>query len=370
MEKIATVQQNTGFIMRPYAFFKAQNGRTPSSAETMLEGLVYSFEVAGKVCKMGYARICERFGLSRSTLSRKFKHLTEKGSISVKRNGQGCSQYTYELDASRKTAHVRTEDVFFTASFKIKEKNGEEFERTLKLSEIDVLSLIYTHTWDGKRPFIGSHKEIAALLGYSAEETICRAVSVLKKARLISHKLVREGRELQHHFNVKMKTLRKYGITRVDLRAERKGKKPTDKPTTPKSDKVQPKSDYQKYIEAVNAKSDRERFYSLRREAAQNAADRCKAEANKDERFKWITGELGRVEIELAKASAYNPSALAAIKTRKAAYLRERREILWRFGIEEDDLTVEAHCKCRKCFDKGFRADGTACDCYTPGVEP
>lgn len=367
MTNATTTQQKTGFIMRPYGSFK---DGAASSAETLLEGLVYSYAVGKKLCKMGYAAICSRFNLSRSTLSRKFKRLVEKGSISVTRNGQGCSEYTYELDASKDAAHVRSEDVFFTANFEIKERNGEKYERTLKLSEIDVLSLIYTHTWDGKRPFVGSHKDIAALLGGYAEETICRAVSVLKKARLIVHKLVRNGKTLEHHFNVKMKTLQKYGITRRELLAERKGKKPSDKPTTPKSDKAQPKSDFQKYIEAVNARSERERFYALRREAAQNAADRCKAEANKDKRFKWITGELGRIEFELAQASIYNPSGLAAIKTRKAAYLRERREILCRLGIDEDDLTVEAHCKCRICFDKGFRADGTACDCYTPGVEP
>lgn len=368
MEKNATVQQNKGFIMRPYAFFKAQNGRTPSSAETMLEGLVYSFEVAGKVCKMGYARICERFGLSRSTLSRKFKRLTEKGSISVKRSGQGCSQYTYELDANRNTAHVRTEDVFFTAQFEIKERNGEKYERTLKLSEIDVLSLIYTHTWDGKRPFVGSHKEIAALLGGYAEETICRAVSVLKKARLISHKLVRNGSFLEHHFFVKMKALRKYGITRSSLNQEQKAEKKAEKA---KQAEEQKKNAFvPKHIQDINAKSERERFYALRREAAISAAEGYLNKANKDERFKWVACELSRIELDLAKAEVFEPAKLPAIQSRKETLLKERRIILGRLGIEESKLREETHYRCKKCADTGFLPDGTQCDCYKPGEKP
>ena len=368
MEKNATVQQNKGFIMRPYSFFKAQNGRAPSSAETIVEGLIYSFEVAEKACKMGYSRICERFGLSRSTLSRKVKCLTKKGSISVKRNGQGCSQYTYELDASKKIAHVRTEDAFFTAQFKIKEKNGEEYERKLKLSEIDVLSLIYTHTWDGKSPFVGSHKEIAALLGGYAEETICRAVSVLKKARLVSHKLVRNGSELEHHFNVKMKTLHKYGITRRDLREERRAEKKAEKE---KQAEEQKKNAFvTKHIQDIDAKADRERFYQLRRESAVKAAEGYLAKANKDERFKGISCELSRIEPELAKAELREPGKLPSIQSRKAMLLKERRAILARLGIEESKLKEETHYKCKKCSDTGFLPNGTQCNCYKPGGKP
>lgn len=368
METNATIQQNKGFIMRPYSFFKAQNGRAPSSAETIVEGLIYSFEVAEKACKMGYSRICERFGLSRSTLSRKVKCLTEKGSISVKRNGQGCSQYTYELDASKKTAHVRTEDAFFTAQFKIKEKNGEEYERKLKLSEIDVLSLIYTHTWDGKSPFVGSHKEIAALLGGYAEETICRAVSVLKKARLVSHKLVRNGSELEHHFNVKMKTLRKYGITRSDLREERKAEKKAEKE---KQAEEQKKNAFvPKHIQDIDAKADRERFYQLRRGSAEATAERYLDAAKKDEQFKRISSELSCIELELAKAEVYAPVKVPSIQSRKEVLRKERLTILSRLGIEEDKLHVETHCKCKKCFDKGYLLDGTQCNCYKPWGKP
>ena len=233
-----------------------------------------------------------------------------------------------------------------------------------------MLSLIYTHTWDGKRPFVGSHKDIAALLGGYAEETICRAVSVLKDARLISHKLVRNGRSLEHHFNVRMKTLRKYGITRRELLAERKGKKPSDKPTTPKSDKAQPKSDFQKYIDDLNYKGDRESFYSKRREDAFNKAERYLNKANKNERFKEVSTELGKLEIALAKAEVFEPAKLPLLQSTKESLLKERRAILGWLGIDESLLKEETHYKCKKCSDTGFLPDGTSCGCYKPGGKP
>ena len=163
---------------------------------------------------------------------------------------------------------------------------------------------------------------------------------------------------------MRMKTLRKYGITRVDLRAERRQKKEK------KTDEPKKGAPVPKYIDDINAKADRERFYSLRRERAINAAERYCNIANKDERFKWIACELSSIELELAKAEMYEPTKIPSIQSKKNVLLKERLDILRRLGIEEDKLHVETHYKCKKCSDTGFLPDGTSCGCYKPGGKP
>ena len=118
-------------------------------------------------------------------------------------------------------------------------------------------------------------------------------------------------------------------------------------------------------VEAVNAKSDRERYYALRREEAQTVADRFLARANANSRFKAITTELAKMEISLAKAEVFDPKALPALTEEKAALLRERATILEGLGITEAELTPQYGCK--KCSDTGFLKSGAACDCYKAG---
>ena len=115
-------------------------------------------------------------------------------------------------------------------------------------------------------------------------------------------------------------------------------------------------------VEAVNAKSDRERYYSLLREKAQMRADKFMEKAKKDARFSSITKELSSLEIELAKAEFFAPERLPALEEKKKSLFKERKGVLEGLGILEEDLTVK--CTCKKCSDTGFLPSGKACDCY------
>ena len=115
-------------------------------------------------------------------------------------------------------------------------------------------------------------------------------------------------------------------------------------------------------VEAANAKSDRERYYSLLREKAQARAEKFLAKANANERFKSINAELSKMEIALAKAEVFNPDNLPALKAQKKSLLKERKDILAGLGIEERQLVPQFTCK--RCSDTGFLPDGTACNCY------
>ena len=117
-------------------------------------------------------------------------------------------------------------------------------------------------------------------------------------------------------------------------------------------------------IEAVNAKSDRERYYALLREKAQTKAERYLAKANENARFKEITAELSKMEISLAKAEVFQPATLTLLLAAKQDLLSERKEILTALGINEQEL--EPQFSCKKCSDTGFLPSGVACNCYSP----
>ena len=117
-------------------------------------------------------------------------------------------------------------------------------------------------------------------------------------------------------------------------------------------------------IEAVNAKADRERYYSALQEKAQSRADKFVAKANKHPRFKEVNIELSKMEIALAKAEVFEPTKLPSLTEKKAALLRERKDILQLLGIDESDLLPKYTCE--KCSDTGFLPNGIACDCYKP----
>ena len=119
-------------------------------------------------------------------------------------------------------------------------------------------------------------------------------------------------------------------------------------------------------IEAANAKSVRERYYALRRERAQSLADRTVKKANENDRFKTITAQLSKLEIEIAKAEVRSMENLPILENKKAALLTERKELLKAMGIKEAELTPQFECL--HCQDTGFLSSGIACACYKPEV--
>ncbi len=115
-------------------------------------------------------------------------------------------------------------------------------------------------------------------------------------------------------------------------------------------------------IEAANAKSARERYYSLLLEKAQSRVDKALKKANSLPRFKVISSELSKMEISLAKAEVFNPSELPTLQATQRALVEERTALLSGLGLTESDLLPIYECK--KCSDSGFLPSGIACDCY------
>ena len=117
-------------------------------------------------------------------------------------------------------------------------------------------------------------------------------------------------------------------------------------------------------IEDVNAKTDRERYYALRREKAQSVDDKFIEKANANAEFKSVSQTLSKMEISLAKAEVFSPEKLPALQEEKASLIRTRKAILSALGIEEWQLLPQYSCK--QCSDTGFLPSGTVCKCYSP----
>ena len=112
----------------------------------------------------------------------------------------------------------------------------------------------------------------------------------------------------------------------------------------------------------ADARSARERWYALRRNAALERAERIKERAARDAQFSEADKALKKAEIDLAKAEVFSPEELPAIRARIQDARSVRSEALARLGLAEADFLPKFSCT--KCSDTGFLPDGKMCDCY------
>ena len=328
-----------GYFLRPYGIFQDVDGRKPSYVETVLKGVVCSFARADLPCNYGYKNFTSRLHVSKSSVSRKMAHIKKDDRFDVARNGGKNSTYTYKGDFSK--GFIITPDFFCTTEFEIDGK-----KRRLKGSEIDLLSLIYSHTFDGGK-FVASYGAIAGVLNYDSTRTVLRAVKSLFKMDLIARTVRGENKHCENEFTVQLKTLRKY--EKADRRAKRRAASKTmDKNTS--------------LIDAANAKAERERFYALRRADADRISEKNQAKANENIQYREIARRLRDLEFELAKAELLDPANLPKLKLEKARLSKTSLDLLAKMNLKPEDL--EPQWACKKCSDTGYLPDGIACDCY------
>lgn len=115
-------------------------------------------------------------------------------------------------------------------------------------------------------------------------------------------------------------------------------------------------------IADADARAERERWYSVRRNKALTDAEKISATFMKDEMFAKIVKRLREIDCEQGKAEARDDKVKASkLEQEKARLLLQKRGIIERQGMTEEDLEPKWNCK--KCQDTGF-VDGIPCDCY------
>lgn len=115
-------------------------------------------------------------------------------------------------------------------------------------------------------------------------------------------------------------------------------------------------------VEAANARSERERWYSERRNKAEAQAEKARAKMRSFPAYLEIEKALRRLELEHAKAELYAPEKVKEIELEQEAREFERAQVLLLAGVTEADLLPLWHCP--KCSDTGFLPSGAACDCF------
>lgn len=112
----------------------------------------------------------------------------------------------------------------------------------------------------------------------------------------------------------------------------------------------------------ADAKAKRDKWYAERRQKVLGDAEKIYKRFMQDEEFAKIERRLRVIEIEWAKAEVKgDKNTLAKLEREKARLLLQKRGIIERNGLTEEDLLPKWHCS--KCEDTGF-VNGMPCDCY------
>ncbi|MBO7736729.1 MAG: DnaD domain protein, partial [Clostridia bacterium] len=114
--------------------------------------------------------------------------------------------------------------------------------------------------------------------------------------------------------------------------------------------------------QAIDERTDRERYYAERRAKAEAKAERFEKRAMQNGEYKAVCEQISTAERESAKAEAFNLQTLPALLKELNELKAKKTTLLTGMGILESDLIPQYSCK--NCSDSGFLPDGRACACY------
>lgn len=337
-----TEKLHSGFLRRAYSTFHRADGGNVNRSEALLRGIAYSFSAAFSSWKGSYAELSERYNIGYATVARAVPKLAELGDVDVLSRGSRGTEYKYTGKIALTAPFIRTDNYLFFEEFEI-----DGTSRKLKKSEIDVLSLIKTHTTNKKKDcFDGSLADVAGILGLSVR-TVGRVLRSLLRADLIH----RSGKGINLHkkstFRANMKLFRYL---------DKKHNK-TEEAETPNVSTVavlaemeaEKRAEYYKKLEAEE--DDR-----IRR------VERLLMEKG-DSRVKEATEGLRRAVFQRATFELRGQEKqLVALDEKCREWKLIQIEALRVLGYPADAL--ERRVRCRTCNDTGQRADGTSCECW------
>ena len=335
------VKENNNYIRIPYEFLS--KGLT--AAALLILGKIFTFSnISNKqdsVCRSSFRRFAQDFRLSERQIARKVKELKGKKVVLQDKSLNTCAAYTYAGEKCGKS-FIRSDLYLYQKEFEI---HGEG-KRYLTLSEILVLSLIWTHCNNPETgKYTGSIRGMAKLLGLSPS-TVQRCIEVLKRANLIICETKAPNGSRWSAYRVNEKHLKT---------AEREYKN-----SAQKEGYVDPK------IAALDAQSEREHFYSVAKRRAEAPAEQAKERLRTDERYREAEQRYNMLMPKIGTYAAFGQTEelkkAKGEQKRWAAVMAERMNAM---KISPEDL--RPRYRCVKCSDTGFRPNGQMCDCYPKG---
>ena len=342
-----TEKRKEGFVLLPYKLIKACNGRVLSPIGAFIAGTIWSFSREGKRCNYGYNTFKKKLNVSKSTVARQIKEVKARSDMHVERRGGKCSEYTSSFDLGD-GAYIDF-PLFLTKTF--------EFEgKTVKLtpSEQLVLALVYTETkaQNGHGKLVGGPSKISGMLQGSVQaRTVQTILSKLDDLRLISCRRRSINAHVLGEYVANMKAFKK--IEKACKKAEKRAQQEIRLPEE---------------VVNANARSDRKRYYELKRDKAERAAISYQNEIrSRCAEYFQTDREYRMAELAELKAIMYTPEKAFELEEKKKRIEIKRNALIVRFGIVPERLEAKYYYSCKRCSDTGHLPNGEQCDCYSEG---
>lgn len=272
----------------------------------------------------------EEWGITPATATRSIRALTELKQL--EKDGQS----TFKLvggEENGKQWHCPTE--LFTRTFKMKDDNGNVFERTLTPCTRLVYAYIYT-----KGDIEATYDDIANELGIDAS-TVSNAMKYLRWAKLIRFPKYYVGKNRYVKSKIKL-------ITRwVWFKAEKKYR------SRLKNGQITEEQEQE----------EREDYYRKLRDKAEKKAEKARRRAERNIKYKEIAEEITSVRALYFEACD-NLAKRAELGERLNILTVESVQILENLGLSEEMFDARYYVKCKACNDTGRTDTGAQCDCY------
>lgn len=299
--------------------------------------LDYAF-VAGEVFSYSSRRKDDAQDAERHTCTRTYKSFGERLGCSVSTVGRAVrvmagnvfqrthrSHYQSVLEVS--DDFVRAPYYIFNTQFKIRGR-----VRALTPTERGIFALIYTACDNGKKgknKVLLSNNEIAQAFKIRKETASRLTGNLIAAGLIIDGGLESDAygvRKSKYHINKKL-------LKNHDVAAD----------------------------EAAKTESrEREEWYSERRHAAEDEAERCRKLAKGDKEYAEANKKL--MDLYIAEAREKSQSKLRGIRAEQERWAQQQLKALGRLGLTPDDLVPRYHCP--ECNDTGYDKHGRPCRCY------
>ena len=378
------IPEESGWVFVPYSFIGAEVcGKKKPQAALLVESMVYSFSdpESGRVCRQSYTDMRERLGICNDTVARSVRILTECGAVEQNKSRRICAEYSHNTPSPNLGAGEAP--VFLlTADFTIRGKKRRDGSvmpqrmRTLRPMEAVILSEIRRAQKNGAKEYATSDSRLAKQFHLN-KSTVSEYITALIRSGLLHR--TQEGRGCNgrylSQYTVDEKVLRIHHKRSEKARKtkEKQGKAGELPRKSALTDQERARaareiSERNARNAAFDARTEREHWYAVRRQEAENRARRYLRIAEQDEAYSAAQKAVKRLDIAIAKAEVFRLPDLEALRRERLEQCAVRARRLAALHICEEDLRPAWHCK--KCEDTGFEIDtGRPCGCYSPPKE-
>lgn len=313
---------------------RADGARLPASTRLFagLIGTLTKFAGNDGAYTLTRKEMREQWGIAPATATRSIRVLTELDQL--EKDGQS----TFKLignEGNGKQWFCPTD--LFTRTFKMKDDDGNVFERTLTYSTRLVYAYIYT-----KGGVETTYKEIADEIDID-EGTVSSALKYLRWAKLIRFPKYYVGKNRYVKSKIKLSYRWAWFKAEKLYRGRLKG------------------SNAQTEVEGEQG--EREAYYRKLQDKAERKAEKARRRAERNIKYKEISEELTSVRA-LYFAACDNLAKQAELGDRINILTAETVRLLGDLGLSEEMFNAKYYARCKACNDTGWTNAGAQCDCY------